>query len=160
MKNEIKGLLWWLSGKEPTCQCRRCRFNPWSRKTSHAVKQLSPWATSTEPMCCSYWSPCILEPMLHPREATAVKSPSTATREQSHSQQLEKSLCSNEDPAQPKIKSINTQNGFFKKKEIKLYGYLTCDWQWVSAQCRNEYAHIWVHNPTFFSGNNYNWFRG
>ena len=20
------------SGKEPTCQCRRCRFNPWSRK--------------------------------------------------------------------------------------------------------------------------------
>ena len=23
------GLLWWLSGKEPTCQCRRCGFDPW-----------------------------------------------------------------------------------------------------------------------------------
>ena len=29
------GLPWWLSGKEPACQCRRCRrqrFNPWVRK--------------------------------------------------------------------------------------------------------------------------------
>ena len=26
------GLPWWLSGKESTCQCRRCRFSPWSRK--------------------------------------------------------------------------------------------------------------------------------
>ena len=26
------GLLWWLSDKEPACQCRRCRFDPWSRK--------------------------------------------------------------------------------------------------------------------------------
>ena len=25
----IYGLLWWLSGKEPACQCRRQRFNPW-----------------------------------------------------------------------------------------------------------------------------------
>ena len=30
-----EGLLWWLSGKESTCQCRRHRFNPWSRKTPH-----------------------------------------------------------------------------------------------------------------------------
>ena len=22
----------WLSGKEPTCRCRRCRFNPWVKK--------------------------------------------------------------------------------------------------------------------------------
>ena len=22
------GLLWWLSDKEPACQCRRCRFDP------------------------------------------------------------------------------------------------------------------------------------
>ena len=26
------GLPWWLNGKESTCQCRRCRFNPWIRK--------------------------------------------------------------------------------------------------------------------------------
>ena len=26
------GLPWWLSGKEPACQCRRHEFNPWIRK--------------------------------------------------------------------------------------------------------------------------------
>jgi len=33
-----EGLLWWLSGKESTCQCRRHRFNPWSRKTPHCCR--------------------------------------------------------------------------------------------------------------------------
>ena len=28
------GFPWWLSGKEPICQCRRCRFDPWIRKIS------------------------------------------------------------------------------------------------------------------------------
>ena len=28
------GLAMLLSGKESTCQCRRCRFNPWVRKIS------------------------------------------------------------------------------------------------------------------------------
>ena len=23
------GLLWWLSGREVTCLCKRCRFHPW-----------------------------------------------------------------------------------------------------------------------------------
>ena len=27
-----KGLPWWLSGKEPTCQCRICGFNLWAQK--------------------------------------------------------------------------------------------------------------------------------
>ena len=26
----VFGLLWWLSGKEPPCQSRRCVFDPWS----------------------------------------------------------------------------------------------------------------------------------
>ena len=26
------GLSWWLSGKESTCQCRKCGFNPWVGK--------------------------------------------------------------------------------------------------------------------------------
>ena len=29
---EKLGLLWWLSGKEPTCQCRRWGFHPWVEK--------------------------------------------------------------------------------------------------------------------------------
>ena len=31
-RNLFLGLPWWLSGKEPTCQCRRRRFDPWVRK--------------------------------------------------------------------------------------------------------------------------------
>ena len=27
-----KELPWWLSGKEPACQCRKCRFHPWVEK--------------------------------------------------------------------------------------------------------------------------------
>ena len=27
--NWVYGLPWWLSGKESTCQCRRCGFDPW-----------------------------------------------------------------------------------------------------------------------------------
>ena len=29
VSNNNLGLLWWLSGKESTSQCRRCKFNPW-----------------------------------------------------------------------------------------------------------------------------------
>ena len=45
-----RGLPWWLSDKESACQCRRHRFDPWSGKILHAVEQLSPCATTTEPV--------------------------------------------------------------------------------------------------------------
>ena len=35
------GLPRWFSGKESTCQHRRCRFNPWVRKT--------PWKRAWQP---------------------------------------------------------------------------------------------------------------
>jgi len=35
-------LLWWLSGKESTCQGREHRFELWSGKIPHDTKQLSP----------------------------------------------------------------------------------------------------------------------
>ena len=47
------GLSRWLSGKEFNCQCRRHGFNPWSGKTPHAEMQLTPRATTTEPVPCS-----------------------------------------------------------------------------------------------------------
>ena len=37
----IKGLLWWLSGKEPTCQHKRCSFDPWAKKI--------PWRKKWQP---------------------------------------------------------------------------------------------------------------
>ena len=47
---EFVGRPWWPSGKEPTCQCRRHGFSPWSRKIPHAAEQLSPRATTIEPV--------------------------------------------------------------------------------------------------------------
>ena len=35
------GLLWWLNGKESTCQCRRQGFHPWVRKI--------PWRRKWQP---------------------------------------------------------------------------------------------------------------
>jgi len=34
-------LSWWLNGKEPVCQCRRCRFDPWIRNI--------PWRRKWQP---------------------------------------------------------------------------------------------------------------
>ena len=39
---------------ESTCQCRRHRFNSWSRKNARAKEQLSPCTTAVEPVL---WSP-------------------------------------------------------------------------------------------------------
>ena len=44
------GLPWWHSGWESACQCRGQGFEPWSRKIPHAAEQLSPGATTTEPV--------------------------------------------------------------------------------------------------------------
>ena len=97
IKNNLKmGLPWWLSDKESTCQCSWHGFDPSSGNILHATEQLSPcpmtiepvlWsprAASTEPMCCSYSSRWALAPwsLCYTREATAVRSPHTATREQ------------------------------------------------------------------------------
>ena len=37
-------LPWWLSGKESTCQCRRCGFDPWVGKI--------PWRRKWQPVLC------------------------------------------------------------------------------------------------------------
>ena len=51
------GLPWWFSGKESVCQCRRCRFDPWSClgnfmdreawwATVHGVKKSQTWLSN------------------------------------------------------------------------------------------------------------------
>ena len=45
----ISRLPWWRSGWESACQCRGHGFKPWFGKIPHAVEQLGPWATITEP---------------------------------------------------------------------------------------------------------------
>ena len=41
VSNVEMGLPWWLSGKEPACQCRRCGFSPWVGKI--------PWRRKWQP---------------------------------------------------------------------------------------------------------------
>ena len=56
-KNVASRRPWWCSGWESACRCRRHGFEPWSGKIPHAAEQLSPCATTTEPMRHNYWSP-------------------------------------------------------------------------------------------------------
>ena len=106
-KKAERGLPLWLSGKEPTCPCRRDGFDAWSGKTPHAMELLSPCAT-TEAVLWSRGA-ATTEPK-HPR-ACALQ-PGKALRWEAHAPQLEKDLCS-EDLAQPKIN--NKIITFFKK---------------------------------------------
>ena len=55
--------------------------------------------TTTKPTHCIYRSLCSAT-----RESTSVRSSGTTVKSSPHSPQLEKSLYSNEDPAQPKTK--------------------------------------------------------
>ena len=43
-------LLWWLTGQESACRCKSCRLDPCSGKIPHAMEQLSPCATTTNPV--------------------------------------------------------------------------------------------------------------
>ena len=43
-------LPWWFSGGESSCQCRRHGFDPWSRRTPHAMGHISPCPTAVEPV--------------------------------------------------------------------------------------------------------------
>ena len=75
------GLLWWFSGKESSCQCRRCRFDPWSGKMPHTTEQLSPSATSTEAHARQPEKPPVRSLLTATREKpTQQGRPSTAKR--------------------------------------------------------------------------------
>ena len=47
---ENRRLPWWLSGQESICQCRRHEFDPRSGKIPYTTEQLSPCATTIEPV--------------------------------------------------------------------------------------------------------------
>ena len=104
IKNLKIGLLWWLSGKEFACQCRRHLFNPWSGKIPHATEQLKPgsrnyWALTLQLLKPARSRACALQQERPPRwEAHAPQPESSPCLPQ-----LEKNPRSNEDPAEPKI---------------------------------------------------------
>ena len=101
------GLPSWCSGWESACRCRGHGFEPWSGRIPHAAEQLGPCATATEP---APWSLCSTS-----REATATRSPCTATKSGPRSPQLEKDCTEQQRPNTAKNK-INKINKFIKKK--------------------------------------------
>ena len=78
------------------------------------------WACALEPGRLNYWSPCTLEPGFATRDTTTVRSLHTTLESRPYSWQLEKSLSSSEDPAQPKI-SKQIKSFFFFKKTVMYY---------------------------------------
>ena len=62
------GALPW--GKESTCQCRRHRFNLWSRKIPHVV-----CCGAAEPVHHNYWSPHTLEPVIRKKRSCYNEKP-------------------------------------------------------------------------------------
>ena len=46
----VLGFPWWFRGKESMCQCRGQGFNPCSGTIPYAAEQLSPYATTVEPV--------------------------------------------------------------------------------------------------------------
>ena len=106
LKKLLVGLPWRLSGRE-ACQSRR--HDPWSRKIPHAVEQLSLCTTAIEPVLQSPGATATAAQALEgpcsaTREATAMRSLNTATREWPPLLQLKQSPRSNEDPTHPKHK--------------------------------------------------------
>ena len=93
-RKRVQGLPWWLSGKESTCRCQETRFTPWSRKIPRAAEQPSPCAPLLR-LWPRVWEPRLLSPLAARTEArtpqswcsmiraaTARRSPSPATKEQ------------------------------------------------------------------------------
>ena len=78
IKKPVVGLPWRFSGLEFTRLCRGQGFCPWSGRIPHAVEQLSPGATSTDPV------------LRNKRSHHSEKPMCTATKSSPHSLQLEK----------------------------------------------------------------------
>ena len=108
IENPGNGLPWCFGGEGSACQCRRHGFDPSSGKIPHAWEQLSPCATTTEPVL---WSPGALEPVckdcvqgLKPaRPIACAQQPGKPPLWKACTPQLEKSPCSNEDQHSHKL---------------------------------------------------------
>ena len=102
-------LPWWLSGKEYAWHCKREGFHPWCGKISYATEQLSLCTTTLEPVLLeprnrNCWAQAqLLKPALSKREATAMRSPGSTSREELPLSTTRERLCSKADPAQLKI---------------------------------------------------------
>ena len=132
----MAGIPWRLSGKESACQSRRHGFKAWSRKIPHALEQLNPstvtiWVCALEPGSHNSWAhvPQLLTvPRAHALQQE--KSPQWEDR----ALQLQRSLCSDEDVAQPRIQNFCNHGG---KVELLKAPCLVQDTFCNSHSCQN-----------------------
>ena len=97
------------------------REDPTCRGATKPVRH-NYWPCALKPASHNYWvqvprllKPVHLEPVLCNKRSHPMRSPCTATKSSPRSPQLEKSVRSNKDPTQPKIK----KNFFLIKKKKK-----------------------------------------
>ena len=107
LKEIIRELLWWLSGKESACQCRRRRFDPCVGKIPPAWGATKPmhdsyWARALEPGSRNYGSLRALEAALHKRSHYSGKRPQPQLGNSLPLPQLEKSPCKQQRPSSAK----------------------------------------------------------
>ena len=123
-------LPWWFNGKESACQCKQETWVQsliWGDPICREGTMLMPnyWPCAPEPRSHNYWVHVLQLPKPKSPRAHALqqeKPPQwTAGTEQLESspslRQLEKSLCSNEDSAQPKINKLKN----YKKEEKSIH---------------------------------------
>ena len=120
----------WSSGEESARQCREHRFDPWSGKIPHTAGQLSPWATTTEPV--------------HPRAHASQRRKPPKLRSSPSSSQLEEVHTQHRKPSAAKRKKEK------KKREWRrtVSGgrkYPACSACWLCV-CTCPYRkHIYSH---------------
>ena len=85
---KIKGLPWWLSGNDFTCQCRRQGFDPWPGKIPHDLEQLSLCYGAQEPQLLSLREP--QSPFSATREATEWQACALKLESSPHSPQQQR----------------------------------------------------------------------
>ena len=86
--------------------CRGHRFDPWSAHIPHAVEQLSPCATNSEPKCSSYGSSNSLEPVLHKERKPLQGEARTPPWKAAPALPLEKACTQQPTPSSAKIITI------------------------------------------------------
>ena len=115
-----------LSGsvlENPPCQRRRHRFDPLSRNIPHASQQLSPCATTIEPVL---WSPgtTTTEPSSHNHWSPQTREPKLSNKRSHHNEK--RTYNWRVDPSCCKERTACTETEIQYSKNIN-YWSLTCD---------------------------------
>ena len=134
------------SGKQFTCQCRRHRFHPWSRRSHMPWSNkaqvpccwacaLEPGATAAELTCRSYCSPRFREPTLHNGRSHPNEKPAHCDLRAAAVHHIQR-------------KAHVTVNTRHSHEEIKFRKYKVRDWPVLMSQVDTQMLHMFCLNFT------------